>query len=361
MLKYPKLYSSYNPFKSQDQKRFTGEWLKDAVFYCKNFNGYGEIEIIGDALDQKNKHIILSNPPHSNFSITESKKFNTQNQLTGKFCLFIGFAPNHYGHFLHDNLPIFETLRKQLPKDVLFLIPNDHKVVQKLLSLVDAEWIDRIKCFDSRRPTSVSGETYFANLAETKLPHTFRHLSDYRHDLRKTLNQHEKPTDQEHIVFCPRFGDNNNGRSNSLEQQKDILSAIKQTCNYKNFYPKISVFKHKEHKTPELQKKFFETASIIIGVHGTALTNMIWSNRISSFTSKPLQVIEGVGLTEAYLNYPDFQKWNDLGYYRLFAGGFNVEWRHFLYHPLNSNFKNLNIDISNIQRALEDAINTLTQ
>lgn len=361
MHKYPKLYSSYNPFKLQAPKTFKGEWLKDPVFHCKNFNGYGEMDIIGDTVDQKNRHIILSNAPHSNFSTTESKKFNAQNKLTGKFCLFIGFMPNHYGHFLHDNLPIFEMLRQQLPKDVKFLIPNEHKLIQKLLLLIDPEWAHRIELFNSRHSVSIFGDVYFANFAETKLPHTFRHLSDYRGDLRKALQKHEKATDQEHIIFCPRFGDNNNGRSNSPQQQKDIFSIIQQTCNSHNFNAKISVFKHEEHKTPELQKKFFETATIIIGVHGTALTNMIWSSRMSSFSAKPLQVIEGIGLTEAYLNYPDFQKCNDLGYYRLFAEGFNVDWRHFLYHPSNSNFKNLHIDILNIQRALEDSIATLTQ
>lgn len=360
MKKYPTLYSSYNPFKTQDQERITGEFFKNAAFYCKNFLGYGEMEIIGDTSDQKNKHVILSSPPDSNFSTTQSKKFNAQNVLTGKFCLFIGFFQNHYGHFLHDNLPIFEMLRRKLSKDTKFLIPYEHKTAQKILSLVDPEWTSRIQLFDSRHPVSVSGETYFVNLAQTKLPSKFHHLSDYREDLRRALQKHEKIQNQECIVFCPRLGDNKNGRTNEPQQQKQILSMIRKTCSSKNFNAKISIFKHEDHKTPEQQKKFFENASIIIGVHGTALTNMIWSNRMSSFNSKPLQVIEGVGLTEAYLNHPGVQQWNDLGYYRLFAEGFNVDWRHFFYHPSNLNFKNTYINISNIQRALEDSINILS-
>ena len=72
----------------------------------------------------------------------------------------------------------------------------------------------------------------------------------------------------------------------------------------------------------------------------------------------PIKIIEGIGLSEEYKNYSDFQNGNDDGYYRLFAEGFNVKWRHFFQHPINNKFNEVYIDLKNIENALIDSLDS---
>ena len=351
------LYSTHNRgIPSGSEKSLTGDWYENAVFNVTSNLGYGELEFIGDTKQTKNKKIVLQNQPHSIYSEEIQTKFATAKTFKGKFCLFIGFFLDHYGHNLHDNIQVFQMLKNTLPDDTLFLIPKHHDILKNMLIAIDSEWNNKFVEYDEKTPTSIIGKTYFICHAKNKLPHSAYHLKDYRDELRKTLNRSEKITNQEHIIFCPRINDNKHGRSNSNEQIIEIENLIKSVCETKNVNAKISTFYHEQYKTISEQKNFFKDSTIILGLHGTALTNMIWSDRFSSYTQKPLQIIEGIGLSEAYKNYSDFQNGNDDGYYRLFAEGFNVKWRHFFYHPINNKFNEVYIDLKNIENALVDSL-----
>lgn len=353
------LYSTHNRgIPDGNEKSLTGDWYENAVFNVTSNLGYGELEFIGDTKQTKNKKIALQTQPHSIYSEEIQTKFSTTNTFEGNYCLFIGFCLHHYGHNLHDNIPVFQMLKNTLPNDTLFLIPKHHDLLKNMLIAIDSKWNNKFVEYDEKTPTSINGKTYFICHAKNKLPHSAYHLKDYRDELRKTLNRSEKITNQEHIIFCPRINDNKHGRSNSNEQIIEIENLIKSVCETKNVNAKISTFYHEQYKTISEQKNFFKDSTIILGLHGTALTNMIWSDRFSSYTQKPLQIIEGIGLSEAYKNYPDFQNGNDDGYYRLFAEGFNVKWRHFYYHPINNKFNEVYIDLKNIENALVDSLDS---
>lgn len=353
------LYSTHNRGVSSKRKKLLkGDWYENAVFNVTSNVRYGELEFIGDTEHTKNKKIILQNKPNSIYLEEKGSKFPTTNTYQGNFCLFVGFFMNHYGHNLHDNIPVFQMLKNTLPSDTLFLIPKHHDVLKDLLTSIDREWCDKLVEYSEKTPILITGKTYFICHAKNELPHSDHHLSDYRDHLRKTLNRSEKITHQEHIIFCPRINDNEHGRGNSKEQIVQIENLIKSVCETKNVNAKISTFYHEQNKTISEQKNFFKDSTIILGLHGTALTNMIWSDRFSSYTQKPLQIIEGIGLSEAYKNYSDFQNGNDDGYYRLFAEGFNVKWRHFFYHPINNKFNEVYIDLKNIENALIDSLDS---
>lgn len=352
------LYSTYT--RTPDPESYS-EKIKDTcfvnpVFKTTKSNGYGEVKIVGDTKDCKNKCIILEGSPRSTYKETTSSKFETTKTLTGNFCLFIGFSSYHYGHNTHDNIPIFQTLKTQLPPDTKFLIPEDNRILKEQLILIDPEWLDRLVEYPVTTPIQINGSVNFLCHAEYKLPHSFNHVRNYRADLRRALNKHEQITKQEHIIFCPRINDNGNGRGNSQSQIDEIIKTIESVCTRSNIDAKISIFKHEEYRTVSEQRRFFKDATVIIGIHGTALTNMLWADRFSSYTQKPLQIIEGVGLTEAYKQYAHFQDTNDNGYHRLFADGFNVQWRHFFCHPKNNTFKEVDIDLENIKNALVDSL-----
>ena len=145
--------------------------------------------------------------------------------------------------------------------------------------------------------------------------------------LRIGLNEQietETTNNREHIIFCPRVGETaDHGRLNTeegIEKIKQLIESIIKECGKPiNF----SVFTNKNSNgdflTVQEQKDFFKTATIILGIHGTALTNMMWADRLADYKSPPLQIIEIVGDTTARnKNHPQIEPWqngNDCGYW----------------------------------------------
>ena len=341
---YEKNISTHNAYPKCDNK---GEWLRQARFRWNNVSANTDMHITG----LSDSEIKSWSGKKGFYEKSEPETLDNCKKLSGKFCLFGSWWTGHYGHTLHDNLPIYEKLKKELPNDVTFLIPN-YGVTKELLLLLSDEWATRIKEFKLKQNYEIDGEVFFFPM--DNIGSYWHGIQHHRQAIRDTLCKQEIEVTKEQIVFCPREGDNRNGRGNSKEDQEEIIKIIEKVA--KNNGGKYKIFRHKEHPTPALQKEFFKDATIILGVHGTAMTNMLWASRLCSYTQKPLQVIECVGLTDAYKDIEGFQVGNDMGYYSQFNNGMNVSWTHLFYHPINGTFENVRVDLQQIEYVLECAI-----
>lgn len=336
-----------------------GVWLNGAEFVWNGvsantdltLSGKNHNDIVETWTSTKNgyERSILENKPLSTPPVEEHKK--ETKVLSGRFCLFGSWWPGHYGHTMHDSLPIYEKLKQSLPNNIKFLIPSFGST-SELLKLLDRSWEERIVEFEIGQPVKVNGDVYFYNL--DNIGSYWHGIQHHREPIMKTLRKQEENIETENIVFCPREGDNRNGRGNSKNDQEVIIETITKIAKTKG--ANFKVFRYKEHPTPGLQKEFFKDATVIFGVHGTALTNMLWSSRICSHTQKPLQVIECVGLTDAYIEMDGFQSGNDIGYYSQFNNGMNVKWTHLFYHPICGKFDNVRVNITQIKTTIEKAL-----
>jgi hypothetical protein len=221
---------------------------------------------------------------------------------------------------------------------------------------MDSSWKEKIVEFDLRKPISVKGMVCFFpynNMGWVARPLQLRAA------MRQTLCKQEREITKEHIVFCLRSFDNNHGRGNTAESEAEITNLIKRIIKNQKKEIKFSVFRHKEHLTVNSQKDFFKDATIIIGVHGAAMNNMIWSSRFCSHTQKPLQIIEAVGLADLddkNRRIKHQQRGNDVGFYKQLGEGFNVEWRHLNYYPINNTFTHVDVNLNHLRRALIDSL-----
>jgi hypothetical protein len=330
-----------------------GIWLTNPAFVWTEIKGLCDMYISGQNPSGE-KEIWRSEK--QKFFKTNDVDLPLDNEITGKFCLFVGLHMGHYGHAAHDHLPIYETLRRDLDDDVKFLIPKTGTTYEVLTSM-DSSWKEKIVEFDLCKPVSIKGMVYF--FPYRNMGSINGHIKFHREAMRQTLCKQECEITKEHIVFCPRSLDNHHGRGNTAESEAEITNLIKIIIKNQKKEIKFSVFRHKEHPTPNLQKDLFKDATIIIGVHGTAMTNMIWSSRFCSHTQKPLQIIEAVGLADLYdknRRIKHQQRGNDLGYYKQFGEGFNVEWRHLNYYPINNTFKHVDVNLNHLRRALIDSL-----
>ena len=100
---------------------------------------------------------------------------------------------------------------------------------------------------------------------------------------------------------------------------------------------------------------------MIIGVHGTALTNMLWASRIADKNKPKLQVIECTGNTTAheqakFTSDTGFQKTNDSGYWQQFGNHFNVQFHHLFFNPTNLGYKYIEINQHHLTQAINAAL-----
>ena len=187
-----------------------------------------------------------------------------------------------------------------------------------------------------------------------------------RQGLLKEYGQTINRGDREKIIFCPRIPTlANHGRCNNPDQMQKIENLIKDIASKHSKPTAVKIFHHEQGGktlTAKEQKKIFKTGTIIIGIHGTAMTNMAWTERAVDFSLAPLQVIESVGNTTLRnMDDPPIEPWqprNDLGYWNQFSNNFNISWRHLFYSPLPGakNAKIVDMPLNFLEQSLKDSL-----
>ena len=277
----------------------------------------------------------------------------------------------HYGHNAHDNLGRFEFFRQLFNNNIKFIVteyePGRHVTTLNQLYCLNTFYKDNVIFLPPGKTLKINGSLL---QAEREPFHWFDESKMYCEYLRTGLREQIKTgasNNREHIIFCPRLGETaSHGRLNTEENIKQTKQLIESIVKEHDKPIDFSVFTNKNPKgdpmTVQEQKDFFKTATIILGIHGTALTNMMWADRLADYESPPLQIIEITGnTTDRNKCYPQIEPWqhgNDCGYWHQFGNRFNTNWQHIFFSktPEREDFRFVDFDMNLLEKALKNAI-----
>lgn len=292
-------------------------------------------------------------------------------ELDGDHILVQNTWMGHYGHNAHDNLGRFEFFRQLLNSNIKFILTEYeselHKTTLQQLYCLNDFYKDNVVFLPPKKTLKINGSLF---QAERESVHWFDESKMYCKYLRTGLREQIKTdtnNNREHIIFCPRVGETaSHGRLNTEESIKQIKQLIESIIKEHDKPIDFSVFTNKNSNgyplTVQEQQDFFKTATIILGIHGTALTNMMWADRLADYELPPLQVIEIVGNTTAKnKNHPQIEQWqhgNDCGYWHQFGNHFNTNWQHIFFDkiPEREDFQFVDIDMYLLEKALKNSL-----
>lgn len=302
---------------------------------------------------------------------SSEKPTSIDTELHGNYAIVQNTWVGHYGHNAHDNLGRFEFFRQLFNNKIKFIVteyePDRHVTTLQQLYCLNPFYKDNVLFLPPKTTLKINGLLF---QAERELVHWFDESKMYCKYLRIGLNEQVKTdtkTSREHIIFCPRFAETaSHGRLNAQESIEKIKQLIESIIKQYDKPIDFSVFTNKNLKgdpmTVQEQKDFFKTATVILGIHGTALTNMMWADRLADHKSPPLQIVEIVGNTTARnKNHPQIEPWqfgNDCGYWHQFGNHFNVNWQHIFFDkiPERQDFRFVDFDMNLLEKALKNAI-----
>lgn len=372
-MKIPKLYTGY---KKEESELYHDSIDKNLVSFKKIDKMAPSIELIQNAIFkwQINNIKGLTARERSGFQplTIYDKEAGTQinHELEGNFVLIQNFFLGHYGHNMHDSLGMFEYMRQTFGNQVKFIITGYnnkvHKTTIEQLECVSSDYKDQIIYLPPDKVTRIKGNLILLSksIPWHQSPKLYgKYLCNGLNELHKK-NTTKKP--QEKIIFCPRFNNGaKHGRCNNPDQIEKIENMLKDLASKNSTPTEVSVFiREKDDREPltiKEQKDFFKKGTIIIGIHGTALVNMVWAERASNFSLAPLQVIECTGNTSAKkLYHPQIKPWqsgNDLGYWPEFSNNFNISWKHIFYSIIKgrNDAKLVDIPLVYLEKAIRDS------
>lgn len=321
---------------------------------------------------QKNKLFYQEKKDEDDLTIYSTQKpKNIDIELNGNYALVQNFWMGHYGHNAHDNLGRFEFFRQLFNNKIKFIVteyePGRHETTLQQLYCLNSFYKDNVIFLPPEKTLKINGLLF---QAEREPAAGFTESKMYCEYLRIGLNEQiktHKKNNKEHIIFCPRVAETSaHGRCNTEEnihKTKELIeSIIKRHDKPINF----SVFTNKKSNgdlmTIHEQKDFFKSATTIIGIHGTSLTNMMWADRLANYELPPLQIIEVVGNTTTNKkNHPQIKKCqpgNDCGYWHQFGNHFNTNWQHIFYDKISEreDFRFVDIDMNLLEKAIKNAL-----
>lgn len=295
--------------------------------------------------------------------------------LIGNYALVQNTWMGHYGHNAHDNLGRFEFFRQLFNSNIKFILteyePGLHQTTLQQLCCLNEFYRENIIFLPPKKTLKINGLLFQAEREPVRWFEESKMYSKYlRIGLSEQIKKHVK-NNREHIIFCPRAGETAlHGRLNTEESIKQIKQLIESIIIEHNQPIDFSVFTNKNSKgnpmTVREQKDLFKTATIILGIHGTALTNMMWSDRLADYKSPPLQIIEIVGNTiTKNKSYPQIEGWqhgNDCGYWHQFGNHFNINWQHIFFDkkPERQDIRFIDIDMNLLKKAIKNALKQKT-
>lgn len=334
--------------------------FKDPIFKYENINYYKNYR------NQFFPKIFLYNKNYYKKNIfLENKNKKEKNKihfnLRGNFAMVQNWFMGHYGHNFHDNMPIFEFFRNYFSNNIKFILSeyekDTHKITIDQLCLFDSFYKDNIVFLPPNTKLKIKGSLALADIASDDRHLAFNCLKYLKYLNKRKIFTISKNT-QHHVVFCPREeSSSRTGRCFSTKFEKNLVEVLSKKCQKNNI--KFSIFKHKKFMKIIDQKKFFESATIVIGTHGTALNNVFWSKNIFNKLSYPVQIIEFVGNTnKENLNVNFFQNNNDLGhFYHYGVQPFNTQFHHLFYEPDGPDFRYVKIDLRLLESIIDNIFN----
>jgi capsular polysaccharide biosynthesis protein len=227
-----------------------------------------------------NKNNLISDSSFQQIEgVIKSKNYNSvlikgtprlKKKFKGKiFNLTLGGSGNNYFHFIFDLLPKIYLLKKKIPLESInyFYVPEIKDWQKKIYSLF---CIEKAKLIDSKKFRHVEGDWVIA------VSHPW-YFKGYIQD--ETINIPEWIIKYNRDYFLPLIKKFNNNKKIFLDRSSSEYTH----CQIKNNNEIIDLLTKKgftSYKVEELnieeQIFLFNEASIIVGAHGAAFTNIIF-------------------------------------------------------------------------------------
>ena len=336
-------------------------------------NLFSKLDIEPELYCRKNpvfnyQHSKPAHEPHQLNFLDNTQDHQADINLSGEFAIIQNVFMGHYGHNIHDNLPRFECLRQKFDNKIKFIVTEMaegmHETTIQQLRLVHPFYRFNTIALPANKTLKINGALH---LVRATTHHWIHESKVYPKYMVKGLAERDSESiDHEHIIFCPRVSSlASHGRCQTDQDINKTINTIKHVISAQEKPVKFSVFKHVDdagfERTIREQREFFRSATVIIGVHGTALTNMVWASRIADKNKPKLQVIECTGNTTAheqlrFTTDTGFQKINDTGYWQQFGNHFNVQFHHLFFSPTNLEYKYIEINQHHLTQAINVAL-----
>ncbi len=254
------------------------------VFKCKNSRLYTD-RIQDTAIIHKN--IILKEPSFqlrdNNFDKDIKKNIvldigtpRIQKKLNGNVLSLLtgGGGNNNYFHWLFDVLPRLALVKKfyKLKNINFFLCPDVNKWQLRSLKLLS---INKRKCLSSVDYRHIKAK----NIISTSHPWIFNNVNKDIENLPKWISlwlknsflKYKSKKKFPKKIYIDRSDSKSNlNKFRGIKNEKELVNFLKK----KDFFS----FKLSELSIEE-QIKLFNSAEIIIGLHGAGLANLIWCNK----------------------------------------------------------------------------------
>lgn len=213
----------------------------------------------------------------------------------GSILLWFSFQYANYGHFMHDHAPALVALLDILGSSVSWVALPYSELSDKWLCWLDPALRKRIIFYPPEQvvcstatiltPLSRRGE----GGARWRLPSTASLFNKKTHEL-----HHQTPAEEPRpkLVFASRNSSTaRHGRA--LANEQEVLATVRRMMQLYDRPEELVVY-NGEGVSYEEQFQLFASAALVIGPHGSAMSNMMWTRRRPR-CEDPVQVVEFVG------------------------------------------------------------------
>lgn len=206
--------------------------------------------------------------------------------------LWYSFHRTNYGHFIHDHAPSLVALFDLLGSSISWLALPESELAADWLCWFDPALLKRVVFYPAGKVVCTKATTMIPlsrrgeGGGRFRLPGTVSLLNQKAHE------RHYRPAARPKIVFASRNSTTaKHGRA--LVNEQEVLDTVRRMMElYKR--PEELVVYNGDGVSYADQFALFSTASVIMGPHGSAMSNVLWS-RSQDGCQDPVQVIEFVG------------------------------------------------------------------
>ncbi|KAJ5075547.1 hypothetical protein M0811_07117 [Anaeramoeba ignava] len=208
-----------------------------------------------------------------NFDINDSKLPNSNNTKTMSNVIIIkkeNYEDNEYWiyHFLGTLLQIRPFIKDK--GWTLLIDSNTHEIPYQLLNLIKEDFNVKLEVYDPSITYKIDKLMIICNSPFIH-PRKFQEIRAFlvKNILKINSNEEIPIYKQENIIYLPRV---NNHNERNVINNEEIENYLR-----KRFGNKLKIFSHKEHQDLKELVEYFSKAKIIIGAHGGAFYNLLFS------------------------------------------------------------------------------------
>jgi len=219
---------------------------------------------------------------------TLPSKRMAERTFEGDYAAFSGWYVGNFGHFVHDHVPVIAWMKSNVPESTKFLLPYN-PLHENIMKVVDPKFVEeRVVWIEYDQTVKVEGtltvlvpkknDPFPCGFPQTAAVFT-EHLRAWLEEAHRELWE-AKEKQPKKVIFYTRSG--GTARRNLDKGLEDmILKKIRESMvKYGRAEDELVIFNGKDPsgETFSIQEQFdlFSSADVLIGPHGSGMTNMIW-------------------------------------------------------------------------------------